>query len=204
MERAYSQTALNALAESERELGFVELDWQGNWVRAHTGLGTRPFAGVDFLGVGELGGISAVNEEQGYSPGQLTFTLKVLDPTLVNIVMNANPRGCECFLHIATLDDNRVIEHELPYVFDGYIDDVKVTRGDVTKNIPYLISISAYDWLNRWNQPADNGRTTDQAHQNLHPGDTFFDQTEIIAASPLSSLPIKNARYNDYDYGDYR
>jgi sugar phosphate isomerase/epimerase len=67
-----------------------------------------------------------------------------------------------------------------------------VQRGDLSKDIPYVLQITCSDWFERWNQPPQSARTTNQAQQHLHPGDRIFDLTEIIAASPLSALPVKN------------
>jgi hypothetical protein len=179
------------LADELAAILFVDIDWPGERVRVHTGLGERKFNGETYLGVGELGGVGDFVENTGTSPSQLTVTLKVLDGALVALVMNDSPEGKEIAVHLGILDDNKQIAHEIPYVLDANVSKFGVKRGDIARNIPYVLAITCSDWFVRWNQPPNNARTTNEAQQNIHPGDRIFDLTELIASSPLSSLPVK-------------
>ncbi|MGQ8367143.1 hypothetical protein [Glaciecola sp. 1036] len=179
------------LDDTSRKLIFIELDWPSGIVRAHSGVGERVFQGQTYLGVGEFGGIGDFTEDETTSPTQMPITLKVLDPTLMSTIINENAEGRGIVMHLALLDENRVIEHELPNIFDGHVGKINFTRGQLSKGIPSVVKITATDWLNRWSQPATNARTTNEAQQSIHPGDRIFDLTEIVAGSPLSSLPTK-------------
>jgi len=190
--RNLTTSQINALLSDEvASILFVDIDAASGPVRAHTGLGERPFAGVTYQGIGEFGGIGDVVENEGDSPAQLNLTLKMLDSTVIAMVMNEELEGREVAVHLALLDENKRIEHEIPHIFDGNITKGTIKRGDVAKQIPYILNLTCGDWLDRWNQPADNARTTNAAQQDMHPGDRIFDLTEIIASAPLSSLPIK-------------
>lgn len=189
--RDIPQAALDALKNDvTRVLVFFEVDWPGTPVRAHSGIGERTFMGEVYQGVGEFGGIGDIIEGSGTSPAQLPFTLTVLDSAVVALSMNDAPEGREIAMHLAVLDENRVITHEIPYLVDGYASFLTVKRGDIAKQIPYVITLTCTDWLDRWNQPPENARTTDEAQQHLHPGDRIFSLTELIAGSPSHSLPI--------------
>lgn len=192
IEREISLAAINALQQAETAvILFVDLDSPDGRVRAHTGLGDREILGENYVGVGEFGGVSEVQEASDSSPNQVRLTLKVLDGGLVALVMNKAMEGREVAVHMAILDENRVIEHVVPYVYDGNVAKFTVQRGDLEKKIPYVLEITCSDWLERWSQPPQNARTTDSAQQHLHPGDRIFDLTEIISAAPLSALPTK-------------
>ena len=193
IERTLTSAQIAALQSDEtHHLIFADLDWSDSGsVRVHTGLGSRFFAGQEYIGLGELGGISNFSETNSYSPAQLNLTLKVLDASLISQVMNDSPEGREVAVHLAILDDNKKIIDEIPYIFDGNVTKFGVQRGDVTKGIPYVLRVSCGDWLERWNQPPQFASTTDADQQHLHPGDKIFSLTEIIAGSPLSSLPVK-------------
>lgn len=199
IERGFDNEVISALQNSEvAVLLFVDIDWPGGRVRAHTGLGTREFQGQTYLGVGEFGGVSEVVEAANNSPNQIRITLKVLDAGVVGLVMNNSPEGREVAIHMAVLDENRVFEHEVPYVVDGNVASFDIQRGDLSKDIPYVLQITCTDWFERWSRPPESAKTTDSAQQHLHPGDRFFDLTEVIAAAPLSSMPIKNiTRYGE-------
>ncbi|WP_299072905.1 hypothetical protein [uncultured Paraglaciecola sp.] len=193
IDRGFSHDAITALQQSEvAVLLFVDIDWPGGRVRAHTGLGTRTFQGQDYIGVGEFGGVSEVVEAANNSPNQIRLTLKVLDASVVGLVMNNSPEGREVAVHMAVLNDDRVIEHEVPFVVDGNVASFDIQRGDLSKDIPYVMQITCSDWFERWSRPPESARTTDSAQQHLHPGDRIFDLTEVIAAAPLSAMPMKN------------
>jgi hypothetical protein len=195
IDRGLSSDIFNALQADETAIIlFLDVDWPGGRVRAHTSLGDRPFMGNTYLGVGEYGGISEVVEGADTSPNQIRLTLKVLDPAVVALVMNNSPEGREVSVHMAILDENRVIEHEVPYIFDGNVAKFNVQRGDIDKGIPYVLQLTCSDWFERWSQPPKSARTTNAAQQHIHPGDRIFDLTEIIAAAPLSALPVKNVQ----------
>jgi hypothetical protein len=201
IDRGLSPAQISALNTDEiASIVFVDIDWPGGRVRAHTGIGERIFMGQSYLGVGEVGGIGDLDENNSSSPNQLPLTLKVLDAALVALVMNESPEGRDVSVHLGILDENRVIAHEIPYVFDGIVAKFGIKRGDVDKQIPYIIRLGCSDWLERWSQPANSANTTNEAQQHLFPGDRIFDLTEIIAGSPLSSLPTKtNNNNNNFD-----
>ncbi|WP_416305219.1 hypothetical protein [Neptunicella sp. SCSIO 80796] len=191
--RLLSPTMLAAATASpSRLLAFLEMDWPSGWVRCHSGVGERIYNGNSYLGVGEFGGIGEVTENSSDGANRLNLSLKVMDPTLINVVLNEDPNGRDCFMHLVALDEHRRILEGHDYFFDGEMVDVKVKRGDAAKQIPAIINIPLGDWFERWATAPEAARTTDAAQQFLHPGDQFFDQCEIIAGSPLHSLPVKN------------
>ncbi|GAB5378960.1 MAG: hypothetical protein Alis3KO_01050 [Aliiglaciecola sp.] len=193
IERPFSQAGIDSFKQSEiRPLAFVDLDWNGERVRAHSGLGTRPFLGQDYLGVGEFGGISKLTEKPGESANTLTLTLKILDPAIVALVTNEPGEGGDVFIHMANLNAQRQIEHELPYLFDGYIIRAGVKRGDVDKGIPAILSITCADWMENWNKPSEMAYISDGSQQYKHPGDRIFDLVETIAGTPAHALPTKS------------
>lgn len=194
IDRGITNAAIAAINADESAVrAFAEIDWPGQKVRVHSGWGDRQFMGEEYLGVGEFGGISQVNESPGNSPNQLNLTLTVLDPGLLGNSLNESPEGREVSVHLAVLDEHQRIAHEIPYVFDGNVSRFTVRRGNISKNIPWLFTIGCSDWFERWSQPPENARTTDQAQQHLHPGDRFFSLAEVVAGSPLHALPLKRS-----------
>lgn len=202
--RTLSPTLQAALTSNpSRTLAFVELEWPSGWVRVHSGIGTRSHNGNEYLGVGEFGGISDFSEDAKSSANRMQLSLRIMDNTLLGEVMNNDPNGRDCFIHLVALDENRQIVESQDYVFDGRIVDVQVKRGDIAKEIPAQVSITCSDWFERWAQAPEVYRTTDAAQQHLHPGDKFFDQVEVISGSPLHSLPFKRDN-GASEYGDWR
>ena len=192
IERAISPTMLDeANANPSRLFAFVELNFKSDWVRVHTGVGTREYNGQTYIGIGELGSIGRVRENASQSGNRTTLSLVVHDQSLLSEVMNEDPSGRECFVHLVAFDENRQITEGADYFIDAEMVDMKVVRGKQKANKPSVVKITINDWLERWAQPVEVVKTTDVAQQELYPGDRFFDLVEVIAVSPLSSLPVK-------------
>ena len=192
IDRAITPTMINAAnANPSRLFAFVELNFKSGWARVHTGVGTREYNGKTYLGIGELGSIGRVRENASQSGNRTTLSLLVRDHSLLSEVMNEDPSGRECFIHLVAFDENRQITEGVDYFVDAEMVDLKVVRGKQSANKPAIIKITINDWLERWAQPVEVVKTTDAAQQELHPGDRFFDLVEVIAGAPLSSLPVK-------------
>lgn len=190
-----------AKASPSRLLAFLEVDAESGWVRVHSGHGERPYKGETYYGLGEYAGMSAFSENANSSSNRLRLMLKIMDPALLAEVMNESLNGKDCFIHLVAFDEHRRIIDGVDYVIDGEIVDGKVKRGDITKQIPSIMEFTVSDWIERWAQAADAAKTTDEAQQDMHPGDRFFDLVEVIAGSPLSSLPVKTNYSGGYSDG---
>lgn len=193
IERVITPTMLEAAkATPTRLLAFAEIETSSGWVRVHTGRGERIYNGQSYLGVGEFAGISSFSENASSSSNRTQISLKVLDPALLSEVMNVDFNGYDCYVHLVAFDEYRKITEGVDYVIDAEIVDGKVKRGNASKQIPSIINLTLSDWIERWSQAADAPKTTDAAQQDLYPGDRFFDLVEVIAGSPLSSMPFKS------------
>jgi hypothetical protein len=192
IDRIITPTMMEAAkASPSRLLAFAEIETSSGWVRVHSGHGERTYNSQNYLGLGEFAGISQFKENADSSSNQLTLSLTVLDQSLLSEVMNENLNGKACYIHLVAFDEYRKITEGVDYVVDGEIIDMKIKRGDSTKQLPSIIQLTVADWITRWAISIDTSKTTDSAQQYLYPGDRFFDLVEVIAASPLDSLPVK-------------
>lgn len=203
--RLLSPAILEAATSSpQRVMAFVELDHPDGWVRVHSGLGDRVYNGETYLGIGELGGIGNVSENANSSANRLKMTLKIHDILLLAQIYNTDFVGRDCYVHLVAFDEDRQIVGGHNFLFDGEIVNVDVQRGDPDKDIPSTVAITCSDWYERWSTAPNNARTTDSAQQYLYPGDRFFDLVEIIAGSPLHTLPFKRGTADSGGRGGYR
>lgn len=192
IERTITPTMLEAAkANPSRLLAFIELETESGWVRVHSGVGPRIYKSQTYIGMGEMGGIGSVTENATTNGNRTTLALKVYDQSLLSEVMNNDLMGRECYGHLVAFDENRQILDGADYFIDAEVVDVKIRRGNQEKEIPAVVTVVLNDWLERWAQPVEVMKTTDAAQQFKYPGDRFFDLLEIIAGSPLSSLPVK-------------
>lgn len=182
-----------AKAVPSRLLVFAEIEYENGWLRLHTGLGERVYKGKTYYGVGEFAGIGKYSENGNNSSSRITLSLKLRDLAVFTELMNFRPIGHDCYMHLVAFDEDRKIIEGADYVVDGESVDYKARRGDEEKKIPALATLTVSDWMERWMQPTNAAKTTDAAQQILHPGDKFFNLVEVIAGSPLSSLPTKTS-----------
>ncbi len=195
IDRIISPAMLEAAkASPSRLLAFAEIETENGWARVHTGNGERKYT-VDseetYYGVGEFAGISTFTENSNNTGARTSLSLRVLDQTLLAELYNNSPIGYACYVHLVAFDENRRIIDGFNYAIDAEIVDLKVKRGDTEKQIPAVITIEVNDWMERWSSAPESPKTTDSAQQKMYPGDKFFNLVEIIAGSPLSSLPTK-------------
>lgn len=162
---------------------FGSLQFPSGWVRAHTGLGERTYLGNVYQGIGELASIGKFKETGGRGASTLDVSLVVHDMSLFADVVNEDPNGGDAQLHLVAFDENlQIVGGAL--LFDGYIASAGLKRGR-----PFTISLRLSDWWERWSQPVQNARMTDEAQQAMYPGDRFFDQVEKIAKGIDSDVP---------------
>lgn len=175
--------ALLQNSDPKRLLVFAKLEFPSGTIRAHSGVGPRDYNGETYLGVGNLASVSQLKESAGTSANRITFSIRHNDPALFASVINDNPVGRLCELHLVKLDaDRRIIGGTL--LFSGEIADYVLEKGN-----PYTISVTASDWFEVWGRPVQNSKWTDESQKALHPGDKFFDQVETIAQGIDDTIP---------------
>jgi hypothetical protein len=154
---------------------MVDLDFASGHVYAHDGIGTIPFGGHDYLGVGQYGGINIVNEAIDVTAKPVILTLSGVDPSLVSTAMFDNNQGRQVVIYIALFNkDTRQLIDTPEAVWVGLMDWPKI---DIDQN-------SATITLNcesRLRQSPRISLQTDQDQQIAFPGDTFYNQITNIA-----------------------
>lgn len=191
--RSINAAMQTAITENPNRLqAFIELMLNPP-VRIHTGLGNRVIEGETYVGVGELAKIGDVKENANGSANRLSLEMKILDQALLGQAIGIDMAGVEVFVHLVALNDKRKIVAYQQYFYEGEVSNKEVVRGNLQKNIPYVLKLTVSDWYERWSRPANAARCTDAAQQLMYPGDKFFNQVEIIASAPISDIPIKGS-----------
>jgi len=73
--RGIDPDTLSAMASAFYPVVLVQIDWPGEMVHVHSGVGVLAYDGHDWLGVGDAGGITLPGETMGMAqqPGTLTI-----------------------------------------------------------------------------------------------------------------------------------
>ncbi|QXV85758.1 hypothetical protein bas23_0018 [Escherichia phage WildeMaa] len=164
----FSNTLLNAMEQPNVSLVLAaEIDFPSGVTRVHTGTGVVVINGQTFLGVGTLGDVGSVTEENSTSSSTMSMALSGLDMSLVGETLNEEVIGRNVVCYIAVMNDQgNVIAANI--LFEGFITDTALQAGQQNA-LSYVIS----NVFERWSQGLPD-RYTDESQQRLYPGDRFF------------------------------
>ena len=181
-----------ATAEVTRPVYFVLLDFnesvgglEGGWVRACD----APFSiffdadgdsvAEEFLGLGDIGGITAFEESVEGQLTSITVTLSGVRNSLVALALNYSQvyQGRSGKIYKGWLDEDNALIGTPILAFAGIMDVMPIEIGEETATINLRI-ISRH---RHWENSADNPRWSHEDHLLRHPGDTYFENMPEIA-----------------------
>lgn len=143
------------------------IEFDSGTTRVHTGTGSVVLNGEVYLGLGILGQISAVKEQDTTSPTQVNLTLAGLDTSMLSTFLNENCVGKPVAVYVSCLDGNfNVIDTDL--IFKGKIRDTSVLAGS-NGAINCTVSNIFEEWAN-----GKTWRYTDESQRKLNSGDRIF------------------------------
>jgi len=172
-------------AETVRPIYLAELDFASGFVRATTAPFTVDFdpgdGEVPFLGVGDLGGVSAIEESTEGRAHKITLTLSGIKRSLVSTALAESYQGRPGKLWKAYLDAADQIIGAPALVFQGLMDVMPIKLGETA-----TISVVIVSRFARWERPVNNPRWDDVDHQARRPGDKFFEfLPEVVAGKEI-------------------
>lgn len=172
MSRGFSSAINTALQSSTvRLVTFAELDFASGALYVHDGLGTYTWGGNNWLGVGDFGGISSVEEGAEVSPYSLNLTLSGLDAGLVSTALTESYFMRDVNVYLGLLDANDALIETPTQIWSGFMDVMSVTAGASGGD---SITLTAESELGRFDRSA-NLRYTDTMLRKRDSDDKFFE-----------------------------
>lgn len=172
MSRGFPTNVANALATQHVSLvTFVKLEFPSGNVFLHNSIGTYTFGGNDYLGVGDLGTISPLEEGADISPYQITLTLSGLDSTIAGVALTEDYYMHPVTVFLGVLDSDDALLADPTVVFEGFMDQMDVSVGADGGDV---ISLVAESELARFDR-ASNVKYTDIQLQKEFSGDLAFE-----------------------------
>lgn len=164
----FSDTLLDAMEQPNVCLVLAaEIDFPSGVTRVHTGTGVVIIDGKTFIGVGVLGDVGAVKEENNTSASNMSMALSGLDMALVGETLNEECVGRSVIAYIACMNDKgQAIGANV--LFEGFISDTAMEAGSRSA-LSYVVS----NIFERWSLGLPD-RYTDESQRRLHEGDRFF------------------------------
>lgn len=150
-----------------RQTAALNLDADGDVVRATDAPFDVVFDGKTFTGVGALGEVETVQESGDLSPTSATLTLTGIQQANISLALSARYLDRPCRLYQVTwADDGEQLDPFL--VFDGKIDELNVALGRYG-----TVTVTAESHLRNWRRPKHR-RWNDEGQRAVWPDDNFF------------------------------
>lgn len=145
----------------------AEIDFPSGVTRVHTGTGVVIIDGKTFLGVGTLGDVGSVTEENSTSSSTMSMALSGLDMSIVGETLNEECVGRTVIAYLAVMNEQGQVA-SANVLFEGFITDTAMEAGS-NNALSYVIA----NIFERWSMGLPD-RYTDESQQRLYPGDRFF------------------------------
>lgn len=179
MSRGLSVAVVNALeAEVVRPVTFAELDFASGIIRVHDSIGTYSVGGNAYLGVGDLGSVSQIEEGTDIAPYKVTLRLSGLDPTISNIAT----AGTEDYylrpvnIYLGLLDEDEDLITDPSLIWSGFMDVMTLSSGGVQGD---EIQLNCESELAKVQRSA-NLKYTHVQQQRVNSNDLFFEYLQEI------------------------
>ena len=131
MARNLSSAMLTAIANNTiRPVLIAKIGTSGTDVNLWTGMGDLTHLGETYSGVGNLGGVSEIAENQNLQAGGIAFTLTGINPALVSSILSSMRYGRPAKLWLGLVDISTGLIVDAPIkIFAGLTDMANMEEG---------------------------------------------------------------------------
>ena len=183
MSRGFPAAVSTALAQQNVAIvTFAKLEFPSGTVYLHNSLGSYTWGGHDWLGVGDLGSISQVEEGLDVSPYAITLTLSGLDATISGAALTEDYYLHGVTVYLGVLDTDDVLIDTPTQIWAGFMDQMNMTVGADGGDAIQLVAESE---LSRFNKSL-NLMYTNTAQQERSSGDLFFNFLHRIEGAKIN------------------
>lgn len=158
-----------------RPILLAEFDFAAAASRAWSGIGTLTWNGLDWIGLGDFGEVSAIEETMELRATGAAFRLSGVPSNLIADAMGEPIQGRSARLWLGFLDEALVLVEDPILLFDGRMDTIEITDGGEAA----VITLNAENRLRDLERPRTR-RYTDQDQQAEFPGDRGFEFVPVL------------------------
>jgi len=182
MTRGFSTAVNTALqAQNVNLVMFAKLEFPSGTLYVHNGLGTYTWDSQNWLGVGDLGSISKVEEGVDVSPYAITLTLSGLDATISGAALTEDYFMHPVTVYLGVLDSDDTLIDTPIQVWAGFMDQMNLTVGADGGDAIQLIAESE---LSRFDK-SKNLMYTNANQQQRYSGDLFFSHIHKVEGAKI-------------------
>jgi len=172
MSRGFPSDVLTALSSDHVALvTFAKLEFPSGTLYLHNSIGTYTWGGNDWLGTGDLGEISQLEEGAEISPYKITLSLSGLDATISGAALTEDYYLQPVTVYLGVLNANDVLIADPTIVWEGAMDQMELSVGAADGD---TIVLTAESELARFDK-ASNLKYTDAQLQSDSAGSLGFE-----------------------------
>ena len=172
MSRGFPTAVATALSAGHVVLvTFAKLEFPSGTIYVHNSIGTYNWGGQNWLGTGDFGEISQIEEGADVSPYKITLTLSGLDATVSGAALNEDYYMHPATVYLGALDADDVLIADPTVVWEGAMDQMNFSIGETSGD---SIQLTAESELARFDK-SSNKKYTHSQQQNDHSGDLLFE-----------------------------
>jgi hypothetical protein len=172
MSRGFPSDVLTALSSDHVALvTFAKLEFPSVTIYLHNSIGTYTWGGNDWLGTGDLGEISQLEEGAEISPYKITLSLSGLDATISGAALTEDYYLQPVTVYLGVLNTNDVLIADPTIVWEGAMDQMELSVGAADGDV---IVLTAESELARFDK-ASNLKYTDAQLQSDSAGSLGFE-----------------------------
>ncbi len=172
MSRGFPSAVLTALSSDHVALvTFAKLEFPSGTLYLHNSIGTYTWGGNDWLGTGDLGEISQLEEGAEISPYKISLSLSGLDATISGAALTEDYYLQPVTVYLGVLNANDVLIADPTIVWEGAMDQMELSVGAAAGD---TIVLTAESELARFDK-ASNLKYTDAQLQSDSAGSLGFE-----------------------------
>jgi hypothetical protein len=179
MPRVLSSDALAAIAAGQVYMALaVRLDFPSGFLRLNSTPLKISISGEDYLGVGELGSITGLDETTDIEAAQVQLQLSGLDSAIVASVLGETYQGRDVRIFLCLFTEAFALI-DAPMIYRGRMDYPVIDVGE-TATITMNVANRLADW-----DRSRASRWTNEEQQRLYPGDLGLQYVGELVNKPL-------------------
>jgi hypothetical protein len=160
---------------------FVTLEFPSGVLRMHTRTGTIAWGGNDYLGVGKLGNIEAIQEDPQLRPSSVRLVLSGVDSALMSSAITEDYHGRPVVIYHGFMDTTTLALVANPEtIFRGIMDYMTCDLG---RNSGSIV-VQCESEMALWARTRELSYTH-ESQQLVYPGDRFFDQVPFMQSKQI-------------------
>ncbi len=147
---------------------LVKMQFDSGFLRLWNGRGDLQFNSETYLGMGDMGRISQVEEGIAQRAYGITFEISGLPASFVSLALSEELQNRKAEFFLGFFDDNYDLVVDPILMFRGRMDTMDIQIGETA-----TIAVTVESRLIDWNRPRIR-RYTDADQQERFPGDKGF------------------------------